>query len=80
MAYLCDCSEDSVIGFHLPSEPIGQRVFSFVALIRDSSAVERLLVKQRDVSSNLTLGAKLFKLFPVRSTVRTARSERADGG
>ena len=47
-------------GFHLPSEPIGQRVFSFVALIRDSSAVERLPVKQRDVSSNPTRGAKLF--------------------
>ena len=29
----------SVTGFHLPSEPIGQRVFSFVALVRDSSAV-----------------------------------------
>ena len=78
--YLCDCSEDSVSGFHLPSEPIGQRVFSFAALIRDSSAVERLPVKQRDVSSNPTLGAKHFKLFPVRLTVRTARSERADGG
>jgi hypothetical protein len=51
-----------------------------MALIRDSSAVERLPVKQRDVSSNPTLGAKLFELFPVRSTVRTARSERADGG
>ncbi len=37
-----------------------------MALIRDSSAVERLLVKQRDVSSNLTLGAKRFELFPVR--------------
>jgi hypothetical protein len=64
MAYLCDCSEDSVLGFHLPSEPIGQRVFRFMALIRDSSAVERLLVKQRDVSSNLTLGAKPLRVIP----------------
>ena len=78
--FLCDSSGDSESGIHLPSEPIGQRVFNFVALIRDSSAVERLPVKQRDVSSNPTLGAKHFDLFPVRLTVRTARSERADGG
>ena len=63
-----------------PLSQLGQRVFSFTALIRDSSAVERLLVKQRDVSSNPTLGAKVCELFPVRLTVRTARSERADGG
>ena len=30
-----------------------------MALIRDSSAEERLPVKQRDVCSNQTLGAKL---------------------
>ena len=59
MVFLCDSSGDSESGFHLPSEPIGQRVFSFVALIRDSSAVERLPVKQRDVCSNRTLGANL---------------------
>ena len=63
-----------------PLSLTGQRVFSFVALIRDSSAVERLPVTQRDVSSNPTLGARHFELFPVRLTVRTARSERADGG
>ena len=78
--HLCDRSDDSVIGFHLPSEPIGQRVFSFMALIRDSSAVEWLPVKKRDVSSNPTLGATHCELFPDRLTVRTAGSEPADGG
>ena len=51
-----------------------------MALIRDSSAVEWLPVKKRDVSSNPTLGATHCELFPDRLTVRTAGSEPADGG
>jgi hypothetical protein len=63
-----------------PLSQLARGFFSFVALIRVSSAVERPPVKQRDIGSDPILGAKLLELIPVRSTVRTARSERANGG